>query len=205
MSVVGTARWCLRTVESTATATAATAATTADAMAPNAAATSGVSPSLPAASPDQATLSQLSGVASAAEQRDLSDSLGVSSALYLGVSDTLRLRSMLEQPSDQAHALLVLRRLSTAPITLRLEETTGIAAFMAELQTDETVQAAALAGVDEALQASDLISRIVSVWEAQLETERKQRDAHTKRQQSCAHALPLKQKRAKDPDRKSVV
>ena len=65
---------------------------------------------------------------------------------------------MLEQPSDRAHALRVLHRLSTVPMTLKLEETTGIAAFMAELKADEAVQAAVLAGINEAVQASDLMS-----------------------------------------------
>ena len=122
-------------IDATATADAATAAAIADATGP----ASDAPPSLPAVSRDQATLSQLNGVASAAEQRDLSDSLGVSSALYLGASDTLRLRAVLEQPKDQSHALRVLRRLSMVPMTLKLEETTGIAAFVAELQADETV------------------------------------------------------------------
>ena len=125
------------------------------------------------------SLDELSGVADVAEQRELSDN--VSSALYLGASDMLKLHAMLEQPDDQAHALCVLRRLSTVPITAQLESTTGILALMRELSTDEIVQAAVEAGSGEAGQAASLIMRIISVWEAQLEEERQQRDAQQQR------------------------
>ena len=127
------------------------------------------------------SLDELSGVADVAEQRELSDNLSVSSALYLGASDMLKLHAMLEQPDDQAHALCVLRRLSTVPITAQLESTTGILALMRELSTDEIVQAAVEAGSGEAGQAASLIMRIISVWEAQLEEERQQRDAQQQR------------------------
>ena len=42
----------------------------------------------------RATLHDLNGIVRAAEQRELSDSLGVSSALYLGASDMLKLCAM---------------------------------------------------------------------------------------------------------------
>ena len=57
------------------------------------------------ANDSQTTLNELNRVVSAAELGALSDNLGVSSALYLGASDMLKLRAMLEQPDDQAHAL----------------------------------------------------------------------------------------------------
>ena len=83
---------------------------------------------------DQAMVDELSGVANAAELRELSDSLDVSSALYLGAQDMLKLRTMLEQPHDLVHAERVLRRLSMTPMTSKLDETTGFVALMAELR-----------------------------------------------------------------------
>ena len=74
-------------------------------------------------------MGQLSGVAGIAE-RELSDKLGVSSALMLGAHDMLRLRAMLEEPTNMAHAQLVLRRLSMVPMTIKLDETTGFVTFM---------------------------------------------------------------------------
>ena len=63
------------------------------------------------------------------------------------------------------------------------------------------MQQAVLAGVAEAVQAAELMSRIVSMWEAQLKKERTQRDAHAERQerQRGAHVVPTKRKRPKDP------
>ena len=109
----------------------------------------------------------------------------------------LKLRAMLEHPDDQAHALRVLRRLSTAPITGQLESTTGICALVRELSTDETVQAAMEAGSEEAAEAATVATRIVSAWEAQLEEERRQQEAH--RQRNTRPAAAQREKR-KDPN-----
>ena len=109
----------------------------------------------------------------------------------------LKLRAMLEQPDDQAQALRVLRRLSTAPITGQLESTTGICALVRELSTDETVQAAMEAGSEEAAEAATVTKRIVSAWEAQLEEERREQEAH--RQRNARPAAAQREKR-KDPE-----
>ena len=156
----------------------------------------------PAASPGQATLDELSGVAADAEQRALSDNLGVSSALMLGAHDMLRLRAMLEEPTDTAHAQLVLRRLSMVPMTIKLDETTGFVAFMAGLSSDETVQAAVEAGAEAAVQMVRLIARIRSTWEAQLGEEQKQLEATRQRlmrRDANAEVVP-KKKSPKDPN-----
>ena len=136
------------------------------AAAPAAAMSAAASAPLPAApTSDQATVDELSGVADAAELRQLSDSLCVSTALYLGAHDMLKLRAMLEEPDDLEHAERVLRRLSMVPMTSKLDETTGFVAFMAELSCQETVQAAVQAGAEEAVHATALIARIVSTYE----------------------------------------
>ena len=96
----------------------------------------------------QATLAGLNGVASTAEQRELSDSLGVSSALYLGANDMLKLKAMLEEPDAPAQVLRVLRRLSMVPMTIQLNNSTDMLEFMVLLSTDDTVQAAVQAGVE---------------------------------------------------------
>jgi hypothetical protein len=140
-------------------------------------------------------------VASAAEQRELSDGLGVSSALYLGASDMLKLRAMLEEPDTPAQVLRVLRRLSMAPLTIHLNNSTEMLEFMVSLSTDDTVQAAVLAGVEEAAEVATLAARVVSVWEAQLVDERKQREAsarHAGRQKADAESGKAK-KKPKDP------
>ena len=179
-------------------ATAASAPVAAAAGAP-----AGVVPNVAASAAEsapaggQVTVDDLSGVADAAEQRELSDGLGVSSALYLGAHDMLHLRAMLEQPNDAEHTQRVLRRLSMAPMTAQLDTTTGFVAFMIELSNDETVQAAVQAGAEEAVQAASLITRIVNTWKAQLREEQKQRDAHL-RQQPAVTAP--KEKRPKDPN-----
>ena len=38
----------------------------------------------------------------------------------------LKLRAMIEQPKDPAHLLRVLRRLSTAPMSIQLDATSGM-------------------------------------------------------------------------------
>ena len=128
--------------------------------------------------PDQTTVHELDGVAGAAEQRELSDSLGVSSALYLGASDLLKLRAVIEDPPDVDHAMRVLRRLSTVPMTSQLDAATGMLSCLSTLAADEAVQEAVHAGAEVAVEAAGMIARIISVWEAQLEEERKQRSAH---------------------------
>jgi hypothetical protein len=120
--------------------------------------------------------------------------------LHLGANDMLKLRAMLEQPDDEVHALRVLRRLSMVPITAQLESVTGIGAFMRELSTDETVQAAAEAGSEAAAQAATLTTRVVSLWERQLEEERQQRDAQRLR---SARPAPEKREKKKDPNCKA--
>ena len=89
----------------------------------------------------------------------------------------LKLKAMLDAPDDAAHAQRVLRRLSMVPMTMQLDTTTGFLAFLVELSTHETVQAAVQAGAEDAVHATALIARIVSTWEAQLSEEHKQRDA----------------------------
>ena len=116
----------------------------------------------------------------------------------------LKLRTMLEQPKDPAHLLRVLWRLSTVPMTLQLDATSGMSAFFAELQADESVLAAVDAGVEEAVQAVALLARIVSVWERQLGDERRDRDARLVRGQRRVHAAgtvccDVPEKRARDP------
>jgi hypothetical protein len=187
-----------RAAANKATALARLAAATAAPIATStAAAASSVLPS------DQGTLDELSGVAGAAEQRELSDSLGVSSALYLGASDMLKLRAMLEEPNDLTHALRVLRRLSMVPMTMRLDTTSGMVAFLAELQANETVRAAVQAGAEAAVQAVTLMARIASTWDAQLEEEQKQRDSQIRKQlgRRDANADPLNSRvKKKGPD-----
>ena len=112
------------------------------------------------------TLTGLNGVASTAEQCELSDSLGVSSALYLGASDMLKLRAMLEEPDSPAQVLRVLRRLSMAPLTIQLNNATDMLEFMVSLSTDDAVQGAVRAGVEGAAEVATLATRVVSVWEA---------------------------------------
>ena len=149
----------------------------------------------------QLTLTGLNGVASTTELRELSDSLGVSSALYLGATDMLKLRAMLDEPDTPAQLLHVLRRLSMAPLTIQLNKSTDILNFMVSLSTDGTVQAAVQAGVEGAAEVATLAARVVSVWEAQLEDERKQRDTsvrHMGHQKADAESEKAK-KRPKDP------
>ena len=133
-----------------------------------------------------------------AEQRELSDSLGVSSALYLSASDVLKLRAMLEEPNDLAYAQRVLRRLSMVPMTIKLDETTGFVAFLAGLSSEETVQAAVQAGAEGAEWVVTIIARIVSTWRSQLDEEQEQRELA--RQDSKAAAASNKSKRFKDPN-----
>ena len=179
-----------------AAAPMAATAPMATATAPAQAAPAQAAPTLPNG---QATLHELSGVADTAEQRELSDSLGVSSALYLGAADMLKLKAALEEPNDLAHALRVLRRLSMVPMTTRLDTTSGMVAFLAELQSNETVRAAAEAG-GEAAEAVTLMTRIASTWDAQLEEEQKQRDTQPQRQQDANSEAAPKRKRPLDPN-----
>ena len=96
------------------------------------------------------------------------------------------------------------RRPQHPPMTSKLDETTGFVAFMAELSGHKTVQAAVQAGVEEAVHATALITRIKSTWEAQLSEEQKQRDAAQARQQSGRRGAdaegPPKKKPPKDPN-----
>ena len=186
----------IATAAPTAAAAGSTAATAA--TAPAAATTAAAASAPPSV---QATVDGLSGVADAADQLQLSDSLGVSSALYLSAADMLKLKAMLDAPDDAAHAQRVLRRLSMVPMTVQLDTTTGFLAFLVELSTHETVQAAVQAGAEDAMHATALIARIVSTWEAQLSEEHKQRDAAKaqRRRDANAEAAP-RQPRQKDPN-----
>ena len=121
----------------------------------------------------------------------------------LGASDMLKLQAMLEEPNDMAHAQCVLRRLSMVPMTMQLDATTGFLAFMVELSTNETLQAAVQTGEEEAVHAAALIARIVSTWQAQLSEEQKQRDAAAQtrqRRDANAEAAPHRQQQKKDPN-----
>ena len=126
----------------------------------------------------QTRLDDLARVSSGSEVRDLSDSLGVSSALYLGASDLLKLRAMIENPCDVEHATRVLRRLSTVPMTSQLDGATGMRACLASLAGNETMQAAVHEGAEEAVEVAEVIARLIRVWEEQLEEEQRQRNAH---------------------------
>ena len=140
----------------------------------------------------QSTIGELSGVQSVV---DLSDSLGVSSALYLGAHHMLKLRAILEQPDDKAQGMRALRRFSMARLTSKLEEATGILAFMRELSTDETVQDAAQLGEHDALEAVTLSARTVRAWEMHLDEERRQKEATAaKKRPAPAGARAVKEK-----------
>ena len=143
-------------------------------------------------------MDELNRVVDAAEHSALSDRLGVSTALYLGATDMLKLLAMLEQPDDQTHALRVLRRLSTVPMTAQLESTTGFLAFLVEQSTDPRLEAAIEAGVEEAVQVATLAASIVRVWEAQLVEERRQWEAQQRKAQTPAAEKCVKKK--KDPN-----
>ena len=73
------------------------------------------------------------------------------------------------------HALDALRRLSMAPMTLKVDHTTGVRESMAQLQATEALQAAAQAGDTQAKRIAELFASILSTWDAQLEEERRQR------------------------------
>jgi hypothetical protein len=62
-------------------------------------------------------MGDLAGVASVAEQRELSDSLGVSSALMLGAGDMLKLQAAIDEAEDmdQVRATLAARAVARAP------------------------------------------------------------------------------------------
>ena len=113
----------------------------------------------------------------------------------------LKLRAMLEEPDSPAQVLCVLRRLSMAPLTIQLNNSTDMLEFMVSLSTDDAVQGVVRAGVEGAAEVATLATRVVSVWEAQLEDERKQRDAsvrHMGRLKADAMSEKAK-KRPKDP------
>ena len=125
----------------------------------------------------------------------------MSSALYLGASDMLKLRAMLEEPDTPAQVLRVLRRLSMVPLTIQLNNSTDMLELMVSLSTDDTVQAAVRAGVEQAAEVATLAARVVCVWEAQLEGEGKQCDASAKHmgRQHVAADCARAEKRPKDP------
>ena len=88
-----------------------------------------------------ATLLTLPGVISAAEMNTLSDSLGVSAARTLSVSDTLKLHGVLEAPADSTQLMCALRRLAMAPLTRGLSASTRIDEAVAAVQADESARA----------------------------------------------------------------
>ena len=61
------------------------------------------------------------------------------------------------------------------PMTLVLDRNTSMVEFVSELQATETLQAAVQAGDVEAASLAQLCARIASMWRAQLEEERRQR------------------------------
>ena len=88
-----------------------------------------------------ATLLTLPGVMSVAEMNALSDTLGVSAARTLGVSDTETLRGVLEAPADGAQLMRALRRLAMAPLTVGLSASTGIDEAVTAVHADESASA----------------------------------------------------------------
>ena len=68
----------------------------------------------------------------------LSDSLGVSAARTLNVSDTLTLGGVLEAPANSNQLMRALRRLAMAPITCGLSASTRIDEAVAMVQADES-------------------------------------------------------------------
>ena len=91
--------------------------------------------------------------------------------------------------------------MTMVPMTIQLDATSGMTAFFAELQADETVRAAVDAGVEEAVQAVALMARTARVWERQLGEQRQERDTRLERGQRSSHAAGpvMKGKKAKDP------
>ena len=96
----------------------------------------------------------------------LSDSLGVSAARTLSVSDTLKLHGVLEAPADSTQLMCALRRLAMAPLTRGLSASTRIDEAVSAVQADESARA----------DARELSARIVNVWRMQLEEERRQHE-----------------------------
>ena len=113
-----------------------------------------------------ATLLTLPGVMSVADMNALSDSLGVSAARALSVSDTLKLHGVLEAPADSAELMRALRRLAMAPLTCGLSASTRIDEAVAVVQADESASE----------DARELSARILNVWRRQLEEERRQHE-----------------------------
>ena len=123
-----------------------------------------------------------------AKLHELSDALGVSSSLYLGMTDMLKLKAALEEPEDATHVKCTLKRLSMVPMTAALESESGIVACVRELRTDEALQAAAAEGNADAKSISKLMGRLVSAWDAHIAKERES----TERAQAVAEALAWK-------------
>ena len=102
-------------------------------------------------------------MASTVEQRELSDSLGISSALYLGATDMLKLKAVLESTDDRDHGARALRRLAMVPMTATLARTTGIVAYMAKLQFELEQSELEPPGVCEELRSTiESVARIRS-------------------------------------------
>ena len=151
-----------------------------------------------APSPRQATIGSLAGVSAAAEQLALSDSLDVSSALYLGATDMLKLKAVLESSDDRDHGARALRRLAMVPMTAKLARTTGIAAYMAKLQFELEQSELDVPGVCEELRSTiESVARIRRTWDTQISEERAAEDRRLARE---AAAKAPKPPRPKDPE-----
>ena len=135
------------------------------------------------------------------ERRNLSDSLGVSSAIHLGMADMLKLKAVLDAPDSAAHVDRALTRLAMVPMTAKLERATGVVAMLAELLGTPQLRAAVVAGDTDAIRISKLIELAVGKWGSQLEEERR---AQQQKQDDAAAAVAAREaaaaaKRVKDP------
>ena len=127
----------------------------------------GASSSKPAAPQRQASIFELKGVVALGEEAAAAGGEEIPTTLYLGNEAILQLKQRLQEATaaaDPDAALSVLRRLSMAPCTRSLLETTGIGATVGHLRKHDRPD------------VSDLAARIVRVWKDQIAKEpRRQR------------------------------
>jgi hypothetical protein len=106
-------------------------------------------------------------------------SLGVSTALYLGAEDVLKLRASLTEHADApAEQLRVLNRLASVPMTRELCNNTRIDEAVAQLHACPADDVRALA------------ERVSSAWVTQLREERQQRERKAQQAQAAAPKAP---------------
>ena len=111
-------------------------------------------------SPRQRSLRQMGGVTDGDDLTALSNTFGVSSTLYLGAPDVLKLRAALDEHAEAPATLRrVLARLKLVPLTRDLRDSTRI---------DESVSALTTHADGE---VSGLAARIVEAWAMQLARE----------------------------------